>query len=450
MPSTPVIVVFDIGKTNKKLFLFDERYKIVHEHSSPFPEIKDDDGFPCDDIHAITAWINASLEDLAHSNDFDIKAINFSSYGASFVHVDGSGKPALPLYNYLKPFPETLKKRFFDTYGGEKKVSRETASPVLDSLNSGLQLYRLKYERNLTGMPGVSLHLPQYLSYLVTGKYCSDLTSIGCHTMLWNFEQNAYHEWVHAENILNRLAPVFPSDGVMQSRWKNIKAGGGLHDSSSALIPYLAHFHEPFVLISTGTWSISMNPFNNVPLTDDELERDCLSFMTFRGAAVKASRLFAGNAHEEEIRRLASHFSKPLNTFQSVAYDGNICEMLKARLPQDGQVAFVPGSILFGKRDLNVFDSYEQAYHQLLMDIVHQQTLSTRLVMKGTGVKKIFVDGGFGKNPVYMKLLSAAFPETEVYASSVPQASAIGAAVAIHAHWNSQPVPDDLIALKRF
>src|SRR5699024_2650562 len=139
--------------------------------------------------------VNSSLEMLRSTTEFQIEEINFSSYGASFVHVDPSGKPVLPLYNYLKPFPHDIKQQFFDTYGGEKLVSRETASPVLGHLNSGLLLYRLKFHKHLLNQPGYSLHLPQFLSFLVAGKFYSDITSIGCHTLLWNFEKNEYHEW---------------------------------------------------------------------------------------------------------------------------------------------------------------------------------------------------------------------------------------------------------------
>jgi len=70
--------------------------------------------------------------------------------------------------------------------------------------------------------------------------------------------------------------------------------------------------------------------------------------------------------------------------------------------------------------------------------------------LKGTDVKRIFVDGGFSKNQVYMHLLAEAFPNIEIYAASVPQASAIGAAMAIHAYWNTQPLPSDIIELKLF
>ena len=47
-----------------------------------------------------------------------------------------------------------------------------------------------------------------------------------------------------------------------------------------------------------------------------------------------------------------------------------------------------------------------------------------------------------------MSLLAAAFPDVEVYAATVAQASALGAALAIHNSWNSQPLVADLISLK--
>ena len=56
------------------------------------------------------------------------------------------------------------------------------------------------------------------------------------------------------------------------------------------------------------------------------------------------------------------------------------------------------------------------------MDIIAIQAVSTRLVSKEGNIKKIFVDGGFGKNTIYMRLLSAIFPGVEVYAASVAQA----------------------------
>lgn len=452
MAATPVIAIFDVGKTNKKLFLFDEEYKIVFERTHKFAETTDEDGDPCENLDLLTSWGRESFRELNSLGDFDIRALNFSSYGASFVHIDKEGRPLFPLYNYLKPYPADIRKKFFEDYGGEKRMSKITASPVLDSLNSGLQLYRLKYEKDLLSHTGLSLHLPQYLSYLITGKAYSDITSIGCHTMLWDFEQHKYHEWVTKENIIQRLAPLFPSDEVIKSRahWKEFSVGGGLHDSSSALIPYLANFHQPFILISTGTWCISLNPFNDTPLTEAELENDCLCYMTYKGKPVKASRLFAGYEHEEQTKKLAAHFNKQPNYFESIAYDHEIIAMLKSTIQQDTKKEFTPGASIFNTRNLDTFNNYEEAYHQLILDIMHRQIGSTSLIMKGVPVKRVFVDGGFGKNPIYMNLLAISFPDVEVYAASVAQATAIGAALAIHKYWNDQPLPADMIALRYY
>jgi sugar (pentulose or hexulose) kinase len=481
-----VIAILDVGKTNKKIFLFDEQYRMVWEQSGSIDATADEDGEPCEDLQQLTAWARQSLAVVSALPDFSIRAVNFSAYGASFVHIDEKGQPAAPLYNYLKPYPEALTKKFYSTYGGKVTFSMLTASPVLGSLNSGMQLYRIKRERpELFVRIRYSLHLPQYLSWLFTGKAVSEITSIGCHTNLWNFSQQHYHEWVYREGLIDKLAPVVPSTSVqpfaagtgaavagepgaalrrVEKGGAGVQAGGGkvpvvgvgLHDSSAAMIPYLESFREPFVLISTGTWCITMNPFNDAPLTVAELQQDCLCYMSYLGRPVKASRLFAGYDHEQQVQRLTGHFHPSPALAAAVAFDPVLVAGLRAgRRPARGVLAAtakaspVKASV-FGQRELAAFDSFEQAYHCLLMDIMDQQVASTRLVLHGTDVRRIFVDGGFGRNEVYMHLLAEAFPDIAVFAATIPQATAMGAALAIHSHWNKRILPGDIIELKYY
>ncbi|HEX3081583.1 MAG TPA: FGGY-family carbohydrate kinase, partial [Puia sp.] len=96
------------------------------------------------------------------------------------------------------------------------------------------------------------------------------------------------------------------------------------------------------------------------------------------------------------------------------------------------------------------FPSDTEAYHQLIMDLIDLQILSTRLVIRGSDVKRIFVDGGFSHNSVFMHMLAHVFPEMEVYAASMAQATALGAALSIHQEWNAKPVPTDLIELRYY
>jgi len=434
-----MIAIFDIGKTNKKLFLFDEQYNIVWERSRTCEQTVDEDGEPCEDWQQLNAFIQESLASIP--TDLTPRAINFSAYGASFVYLGKDGKPVAPLYNYLKPYPDELKEKFYTAHGGEVTFSMLTASPVLGSLNSGMQLYRIKEEQpRLFEKIHHALHLPQYLSYLLTGTPCSDITSIGCHTNLWNFSQQHYHEWVYREGVIDKLAPILPSTSVLpvavtpasMASGAGIPLSGiGLHDSSAAMIPYFESFREPFLLISTGTWCISMNPFNDSPLTVAELQKDALCYMSYQGKPVKASRLFAGYEHEQEAQRLAEQFNVKPAAATAVVYDPVTVQQVRSnphRVPE----------------------SFAQAYHQLMVGIMEKQVASTQLVLHDTDVKRIFVDGGFGMNQVYMHLLAEAFPDIEVFAASIPQATAIGAALAIHEHWNSRSRPGDIIELKYY
>jgi sugar (pentulose or hexulose) kinase len=104
----------------------------------------------------------------------------------------------------------------------------------------------------------------------------------------------------------------------------------------------------------------------------------------------------------------------------------------------------------FTKSDLSQFTSGEEAYHQLILDLVLQQVRSTGLLLKDAPVKRLFVDGGFSQNEIYMNLLAAFFPELEVFTASIPQATAIGTALCIHKAWNNGSLPDNLITLKHY
>jgi hypothetical protein len=264
--------------------------------------------------------------------------------------------------------------------------------------------------------------------------------------MLWDFSKNEYHQWVRSEKIDKILAPFKNGDEVAGFYHEKIPVGVGLHDSSAAMIPYLSSFNEPFVLISTGTWCISLNPFNDLPITKEELKKDVLYYMTYQGRPVKASRLFAGNEHEIQVRRLADHFNKEVDHFKTVKYDQSKIDI---GLLVNSKAAKDDLKFSFAEISLEQFSDYDSAYHALMQGIVELQVMSTNLVLHGAPVKKIFEDGGFGKNEIFMNFLEAKYPELEVYSSVVAQASALGAAMALHSQWNGDPMPDKLVTLKK-
>lgn len=449
-----VCAVFDIGKTNKKVLIFDENYQVIDEKITQFEEILDDDGFRADDLIALTQWLKTEFENLKNNQNFNLKAVNFATYGASLVHLNAQGKPLTPLYNYLKDFPRSLKNQFFEQNGGIDEFCSNTASPDLGMLNSGLQLYWLKNEKpQIFHQIRHSLHLPQYCSFLFTNQAVSEITSVGCHTALWDFKKNDYHAWVEAEHLHSvQQKPLLPSTYFTHPA-ESIFFGIGIHDSSSSLVPYLKAFQEPFILLSTGTWCISLNPFNNEPLTLNELQHDCLCYMNFEGKPVKAARLFAGNEHERQVKHLAAYFEKKEDYYKNVQFNNETIMYLRNRFKQA-----TPHSADFGllkdcpfvERNINLFRNYEEAYHQFILDLVAQQVASLRLTIGHSPVKKIFVDGGFSKNEIFMNLLAEAFFDKEIYASEIAQATALGAALVISEAWNKKPFDGKSFSLKRY
>ena len=447
-----VCAVFDIGKTNKKLLLFDQNYQVIKEEQTQFEETLDDDGYPCDDLIRLSNWMKSSLENILSSEVlYQIVGLNFSAYGASFVHLDSAGKPLTPLYNYLKDFQKKLRQQFLESYGST--VFTDTASPELGMLNSGLQLFWLKNEKlEIFHQIHHSLHLPQYCSYLFSNNPVSEITSVGCHTALWDFQKNDYHTWVEVENLHSVQQKPLPSSSINTTD-KSMAVGIGMHDSSAALVPYLKSFDEKFILLSTGTWAISLNPFNDEPLTDAELQKDCLCYLNYEGKPVKASRLFAGNEHERQTKHLAEYFEKEVDYYKTVKFDHDLVRLLRTKFKQATPDTANVGLLKdcpFVERNINLFKTYEEAYHQFMLDLVAQQVASLSLVMGRTSPKKIFVDGGFSKNEIYMSLLAETYFNKQVFASEIAQASALGAALVIHEHWNTLPIPEQLINLKRY
>lgn len=457
----PVVAVFDIGKTNKKLLVFDADYNLLKEEVTCFDEIADDDGFPCENMDVLAEWVLSEYEKLKRSEKFQLKAVNFSTYGASLVYMNHKRDRVGYLYNYLKPYPPELAEQLIAARGGMTYFSEDTSSPIMGHLNAGLQLYWLKHQKtDLFNNVATALHLPQYLSFLITGQYKAELTSLGCHSAMWDFSKMNYHSWLQEEGLHTRLATVTKGNEVIRCSneftGEEIWVGTGLHDSSAAVNPYLSRFTDPFMILSTGTWVICMNPFNSELPGSKELERGCLSYLTYQGMPIKTTMLFAGNDHDTQVKKITQHFSIDEAFLKTMVYDGGVIKQLEKKgfqlASKSGAADLVSATTpcLFNSRDLSSFDSPEQAYHQLLIDLVIQQKASADMVLQNTEIDNIYVDGGFCKNKIYMQLLANAFSTKNVFATSMTQGTALGAALAIHDSWNGRQLSESLISLKRW
>jgi L-fuculokinase len=428
-----VTAIFDIGKTNKKFFLFDKDYKEVYKEYISFDEIKDEDGYPTENLNELQEWLKSVFNRILEAKEYNIKAINFSTYGASFVHLNENGEVLAPLYNYTRPLDESLITTFLEKYGPKESFLSTIGCYDLSMLNSGMQLYWIKHTKpELFKKIKYSLHLPQYLSYIFTGIPLSEFTSIGCHTALWDYDKKDYHDWVYKEKI-NIILPTIVSTETsinMNYNGKRIKIGVGIHDSSAALLPYVRSIKKKFVLVSTGTWSITFNPFTDHPISQDAKNIDSINYMRINGRPVKATRLFLGNEYKLQVSKLDKCFDVSEDYHRHVKFDYDTY----FDIIQDFEYMFKWESI----NDTNMpsktkmpYAKFEHAYHQLMTELVLLQIKSIKDVIGEDDIKRLYVDGGFSDNDLYIKLLSHYFRDKELRTTDSSLGSALGAAICI-------------------
>ena len=434
------IAVFDMGKTNKKLFLFDKDFNVVYKNSIRFEEVVDDDNYPCDDIEVIEAWIQSEIKTIQDKNEFSIKAINFSTHGATLVYLDKDGKRITPLYNYLKPLDFDFTS-FYDANGGVEEFSRKTASPAYGMLNAGLQIYWLKNSKpHFWSQVNTILHYPQYLSYLFSNKTTADFTSLGAHTAIWDFDNMDYHNWLSKENI--ELPEPKPGKHAALSNvnGQEITIGKGLHDSSSSIIPLLEankNSDREFVLLSTGTWIICMNPFSKETLTANQLKNDCLCFMTPDEKQIKSSMQFLGRVHEVNAIELSNYFGVDNNHYLNLKVKKYLCAELLMR----SQHILFPDKIAEDyKCDLQKLDNfrdYEYAYYQLVYEITQRVHDGIKRILDSkNNLKNVYIAGGFNKNDIFVEYLNQMMPEQNIQFPKGKNASALGAAMLMKDYLN--------------
>lgn len=428
-----VTAVFDIGKTNKKFFLFDKNLTEVYREYCRFEEIEDEDGYPSEDLISLQKWLKGVFNRIQKSRDFDVKAINFSSYGASFVHLNEAGQVVAPLYNYTKTLPKEVSTSFFENYGPEEQFCRDTGAFSAGMLNSGMQLFWLKHTKpEIFKRIRYSLHLPQYLSYLFTGIPVSDYTSIGCHTALWDYEQGDYHEWVYKEEIHRILSPVVSTETSINMNYqgKPIKVGVGIHDSSAALLPYIRSIKKKFILLSTGTWSITLNPFSTDPITTEDIDQGCLNYMRIDGKPVKALRLFLGEEYKMQIKAMSARYGVSEDSHKSMTFDPKIHKKIMENFRPRFRWKVLNTPDMPESTEIP-FDTFREAYHQLMLELVGLQADNIRKASGGQQIRRLYVDGGFTGNALFLELLSQALPEMKIRTTDASLGSALGAAIVI-------------------
>jgi hypothetical protein len=202
------------------------------------------------------------------------------------------------------------------------------------------------------------------------------------------------------------------------------------------LLPYIKKEKEPFALLSTGTWAISINPFNKTTLSSDELSKDCLQFLSIHGDPIKISRLFIGEEHHYQLEGLISHFGIQDADYKNLKFDENLYLEIKKKTAKKIKFHYLKPvdyglDFAIEPTDWSCFKNFEEAYFTFLDELTDIQVESLRLVLDSTPVQRLFVDGGFNSNEVFLMMLRKKLPNIKLIPSDFPNGSALGAAMLV-------------------
>ncbi|MGK5026852.1 FGGY-family carbohydrate kinase [Janthinobacterium sp. RB2R34] len=286
-------VVLDIGKTNAKLTLLDAAGAIVAEQRCPNSIIQTG-LYPHYDTERLWDWLQTTLA--AFSQLARISAIVPVTHGATAALVDDEGL-VLPILDYESSLPQALAAE----YAALRPAFADSLSPQLPcGLNLGLQLYWLAktYPQQFARARHI-LTYPQYWAWRLCGVAASEVTSLGCHTDLWQPQQGSFSSLVHHMEWTQLFPPLQAAWTALGPVRNHPALSGcqvlcGIHDSNASLLRYLETEanDQPRTVLSTGTWAIAAA--FGAPLDRLDETADMLANVNALGQPVACMRFMGG------------------------------------------------------------------------------------------------------------------------------------------------------------
>jgi len=407
-----LIAVIDIGKTNAKLILVeDEGGATVWSVERPSPAVAVTGFGDLSrqlDVHGIEAWLIGQLA--AAPQKHRIRAIVPVAHGAAMVLVDGEGETLL-----APDYEDGCFDRLGAAYRRVRRPYAETLSPALPAgLNLGTQIFFVQ-----EALPEVFLRTriiltyPQYWSWRLSGVAASEVTSLGCHSDLWNPAAQTFSDLVRDQGWGALMPPLRPARAALGSlRQEVAEATGlpadcavicGIHDSNAS---YLSHRvarpeGEAFSVVSSGTWCIVLA--KGADLARLREAEDMLANVDALGVPTATARFMGGREYATiagegtappSVAGLAAVLKADSVALPSFALggpcQGRKGEMLRADgLPPEGRAALAT------------------LYCALMADLILD-----RLGAAGA----ILVDGPFAANPLFPGVLQSLRPADPVAA----------------------------------
>lgn len=392
------IAVIDIGKTNAKLALVDSQtLREVRVVTMPNTVLQGPP-YPHYDLDRLWQFFTHHLAQF--HGQLGVDAISVTTHGAAAVLLDAQGNLAAPCLDY----EHTAIQDTAAGYNALRPPFDVTGSARLPAgLNLGAQLFwQMQTIAELAARTAHVLTYPQYWGWRLTGQMACDVSSLGCHTDVWNPWVGDFSPLVEKLGLAGKFAPpqrpnemlgtLLPDLAAQMGLRADTPVSVGIHDSNASLYPYLMGDAGPFSVVSSGTWVVCMAVGADAAAL--EPARDVLVNVDGLGNAVPSAR-FMGGREFELIAGRAPAAPTPADRAQVLARAVHL-------LP-----AVMQGSGPFATR-AHEWTALPQTAGQKTVALSWYLALMTRTCLDLIAARgPVIIEGPLAQNSDYLDMLSA-------------------------------------------
>lgn len=421
-------VVVDIGKTLSKISLWSRDGQLLERATRP-NEVIVADGVPRLDERGIAQFV---VETLASFGDRPIEYIIPVAHGASIAAIKGDALCAPPIDYEAEPPAEVLQ-----TYRKMRAPFEETGSPALPAgLNSAVQILWSELYGSGGGSEATLMPWAQYWAWFLSGVACSEITSLGCHSDLWNPARQGFSSLAIERGWADQFAPIRRADEVIgklrpelatrTGLSPQVQVLAGLHDSNAALMAARGFdqiAQGESTILSTGTWFVAMRLAEEAPdLSSLPEQRDCLVNVDPFGRAVPSARFMGGR----EIECLIEIDTRRVDIKPDQQH---LLDAVPRLLKQDAFIlpTLAPGNGPFPDRVGGWVRRPEDWYERRAGACIYAAMVAdTALDLIGSKAR-LLVEGRFAEAEVFVRALASLRSNTEVYVANAHNDVSFGA-----------------------
>ena len=427
------VAVFDVGKTNVKLIVFDPRGRVVAERSQPNAPLPPDARWPYLHLDTEGAWrfLLAALKDAGAAAQ--IEAVSIAAHGAAGVLVTEAGVAAPPVDYEFDGFAT-----IDADYDAARPPFEETCSPhSVRGLNLGRQIFYL--ERTFPeefAAARAFLAYPQYWAWRLSGVMATEATALGAHSDLWRPREGRLSSLVETQGWARLFPPqrrawdclgtLKPEIAAATNLSPSVRVICGAHDSNASLVPYLASRSDPFTVVSTGTWVIIMAVGGKAALNPAD---DTLANVDVLGRPTPTARLMGGR----EFAALAGERPEEAKAPDIAAIVASGVMAMPAFTDQGGPFA--------GRKGWIEGAPPTRAAARSALATLYSALMTAHMLERLDAPGDIIVEGGFNRTPAFSSVLAALAPGRTVL---VAPASGAAEGAAMLAHWGEPHEPPTL------